>query len=453
MILKTDRDDLKMAGSLSHSSSSSSLHKVTQLKTALGVALLGVVLYHVLLMGYVFHAFAQAAAGPFGTTLAVTDEISVKYPLQFEILQKMVVLPIPNYAAQRYYESQREFFLDAARHFELHPYWSTYNEATPDMIFREVVTERMRSMHRQYAESGRMDYRIEKDRCAQFHFFRRNAIKHPEIKKTWYNREQLVADIESGAAVETMDHWPIFFKACHLTQRSSLGTFPISSMEAYQKQKPELLQWVNDKWVYRSRDVDRPWQKEGDALTDELTPAFLVQEPMTEPGILDRRHANFAMDGRVSAGLVELKVEVIWGKVYIMQMDASTIFLRDGTIEDYSSFMGAVMHRPGKGNERVAWISNEGYLDCVIEVAERAAQAAHIDYVRVDVFLDRSDPQGCAVNEISLSSGYAYYGHEGYMAKLWAGPLQRQMYRPFNSTAPVYELSTMDDMDEESAEE
>jgi len=48
------------------------------------------------------------------------------------------------------------------------------------MSFREVVTERVRAMHRQFKESGRMDYRIEKDRKTQFDFLRRNNITRLE---------------------------------------------------------------------------------------------------------------------------------------------------------------------------------------------------------------------------------------------------------------------------------
>ena len=413
---------------------------MTSWKTVVWVAVAAVVLYQVYAFVSIFVAFQEAAAGPFGATLAVSDEVSLKFPAHFVLIQKMVVLPIPNFAAQRYYESQRDMIMEAARNFELHPYWAKYNEATQDMTFREVVTERMRAMYRQFQEEGRMDYRIEKDRCAQFDFFRRNNISHPEIKKTWYSREEMLRDVESGAAVETMEHWPVFFKACHLTQRSSLGTFAISSNDLFDEKKPELVQWINDKWDYRARDVDRPWQKEGDALTDELTPSFLVQEPMTESN--GKPKAGFKLDGRVSVGLVEIKVEVIWGRVYLMQMDAVTVFNRNGDIEDYSAFMGAVLHRPGKANERATWIRDGGYLDCVIETAERVAKAAHIDYVRVDVFLDKGDPKGCSVNEISLSSGYAYYGHEKYMAKLWAGPIQHKSYKLLNSTIPVYELSS-----------
>jgi len=106
------------------------------------MAVLGVVLYHVITMIYIFAVFAKAAAGPFGGTLAVMDAMSEKYPVHVVIIQKMVLLPVPNLAAKRYYEAQRDFFLEAARNFELHPYWSTHNLATEDMQFREVVTER-----------------------------------------------------------------------------------------------------------------------------------------------------------------------------------------------------------------------------------------------------------------------------------------------------------------------
>ena len=149
---------------------------------------------------------------------------------------------------------------------------------------------------------------------------------------------------------------------------------------------------------------------------------------------------------------MEIKVEVFWGKVYIMQLDAVTIILRNGEMEDYSTFMGGILHRPGKvTSPRVTWIRDGGYLDCVIQTAEFVAQAAHIEYVRVDIFLDEGNPNNCAVNEISLSSGYVYYGHEKYMAKLWAGPLQQKSYQLFNSTAPVYELTMEARMDDGSS--
>jgi hypothetical protein len=362
------------------------------------------------------------------------------FPRFFTILQGIVQFPIPNHAAKEYFESQREFFLEAARNFELHPYWSTQNAAAPTMSFREVTTERIRAMYRQYEQTGRMDYRLEKDRCAQFEFFRNNRIPHPKIQRMWHSLEGILDEVESGAAVETMEHWPIFFKACHLTQRSSLGTFPLSSKKDFEEKKPELVQWINDKWVYRSRDVDRPWQKEGDAITDALTPGFIVQEPMIETGGDKAPRAGFKIDGRVAVGLVELKVEVFWGKVYIMQMDATNIFLRNGEIEDYGDFINAIFHRPSKASSRVTWIRDEGYLDCVVELAERVARAAHIEYIRVDIFLDRGDPNNCAVNEVSLSSGYSYYGHEEFMANIWAGPLQSKAYKVFNSDTPVYEL-------------
>lgn len=426
---------------------------ISTTRTVLSVAVASVVFYHLFTLGYIISQYQAAASGPFGSTLAVTDAMSARFPSHFVVIQRLGALPFPNVAAKQYYEDQRDFFLQAARTFEVHPYWVNQNEAKDGMTFRQVVTERMRSMYRQFQENGLMDYRIEKDRCAQFDFFRRNGIAHPKIQKMWYSREQILDDVTSGSAIgDMMEHWPIFFKACHLTQRSSLGTFAISSvneLDDSNQKKQELIQWINDKWEYRSRDVDRPWQTEGDVLTDALTPSFLVQEPMINSKGLPQ--AGFKLDGQVSSGLVEIKVEVFWGKVYIMQLDAVTIILRNGEMEDYSTFMGGILHRPGKvTSTRVTWIRDGGYLDCVIQTAEFVAQAAHIEYVRVDIFLDEGNPNNCAVNEISLSSGYVYYGHEKYMAKLWAGPLQQKSYQLLNSTAPVYELTMEARMDDGS---
>ena len=448
-IMRSDHDDDNKQQAAESSSSSSV--QTGFLPTVVAVAFLAFVLYHVAAMAYVIHSLTTAAKGPFGLTLAVNDALSEQFPMHTILLQKMVLLPIPNPGAKRYYESQRDFFLQAARDFELHPYWSTYNQATPDMNFRQVVTERIRSMYRQFKETHRMDYRLEKDRCAQFDFLRRNQIPHPMIRKTWYSQEQVLQDVESGAAVENLEHWPVFFKACHLTQRSSLGTFAVPSKQAFPKTKQDIMTWIKDKWDYRSRDVDRPWQAEGDALTDELTPAILVQDPMWETTetpahthLSKNASSPFTLGGRIALGLVEVKAEVFWGKVYLMQIDGTTVFLRNGDIEDYTTFTGGVLHRPSKtasnNNPRTAWIRDEGHLDCVIEIAERTAQAAHIDYIRVDVFLDRGNPRNCAVNEVSLSSGYSYFGHEMYMAKMWAEPLDRKLYQRFNSTTPVYEL-------------
>ena len=150
------------------------------------------------------------------------------------------------------------------------------------------------------------------------------------------------------------------------------------------------------------------------------------------------------MNGRVSVGLVEVRAEVIWGRVYFVNLDATTIFTRNGDIEDYTGFMGGVLHMPPTGGPRVSWVRDEGYLDCVINTAELIANRAHVEYLRVDIFLNRGNPNGCMVNEISLTSGYVYFGHENYIARLWAAGLEKKSYKLLNSTTPVHELTAAD---------
>ena len=124
------------------------------LPQAIAVAVLAFLLYHAVAFTYVFYRLSQASKGQYGLTMAVNDHLSSQFPTHAVLVQKLVLLPLPNPAAKRYYESQRDFFLQAAQDFQLHPYWSTYNEATPDMEFRQVVTERVRSMYRQYQATG-----------------------------------------------------------------------------------------------------------------------------------------------------------------------------------------------------------------------------------------------------------------------------------------------------------
>jgi len=77
-------------------------------------------------------------------------------------------------------------------------------------------------------------------------------------------------------------------------------------------------------------------------------------------------------------------------------------------------------------------------MACAFTISEQLAQAAHIEYLRVDVFLDRGNPSGCMINEISLTSGYPYYGHGEYIAKLWSENMGKS--KVMESTQPVYKL-------------
>ena len=73
--------------------------------------------------------------------------------------------------------------------------------------------------------------------------------------------------------------------------------------------------------------------KDGKKLTDTITPGFLLQEPMQQEKAWTTR-------GRFAIGLAEFKVEVYWGRAYLALLDGTHIFLRDGTIEDFSKPWG-----------------------------------------------------------------------------------------------------------------
>lgn len=102
---------------------------------------------------------------------------------------------------------------------------------------------------------------------------------------------------------------------------------------------------------------------------------------------------------------------MIWGRAYFAQLDGCILFFRDGVIEDYSWFWG-FFKIPDSNNDGLRWIQDDGYMDCVWALAEGAARRTATDNVRIDIFLQRGNPNGCKVNENSLSSGLLYWGHE-----------------------------------------
>ena len=73
-----------------------------------------------------------------------------------------------------------------------------------------------------------------------------------------------------------MTAWPVFWKACHLTQSSSEGTRAIKKMPDAE-QRAELVEWLKGKWDFRANDFERVWVATGNQLTQDITPGFLLQ--------------------------------------------------------------------------------------------------------------------------------------------------------------------------------
>lgn len=90
------------------------------------------------------------------------------------------------------------------------------------------------------------------------------------------------------------------------------------------------------------------------------------------------------------------------------------------------------------------WIFEEGHMECVWRLGERAAMLMGIDEVRIDIFISRGNPHGCVINEDSISSGHPYGAHGPFLTKLWFEPHKRKWYRPYTSKVPVYEQTMLD---------
>ena len=85
------------------------------------------------------------------------------------------------------------------------------------------------------------------------------------------------------------------------------------------------------------------------------------------------------------------------------------------------------------------WILAQDVMRCVWRLAERAARAAAIDQMRLDIFIARGHPRDCRLNENSLSSGWGGV-HRAWAARLWNEPHALGLYTVVGnaSSPPVF---------------
>ena len=82
---------------------------------------------------------------------------------------------------------------------------------------------------------------------------------------------------------------------------------------------------------------------------------------------------------------------------------------------------------------------------CSLQPSVRAACSPTCP--RVDIFVAKGDPDGCMVNENSLSSGSDTWPHRMYVALLWAEGHERGLYEPFgNESSTQAHLQTAADL-------
>ena len=340
--------------------------------------------------------------------------------------------------ARLYYESQLPYFERAAKEFEMHPYWARIQIDRMNMGWYEMITHRAKAMAKALEEEGRDDFRIEKDKCEMYRWFVKNGFLTAKIHGYWDNEDKFLDDIYNGRAVPEGSHWPVFFKCCHLTQGSSKSTKMIKSKEYLTSYKRSFTNFVREKWAYRANDWERPWATDMNKLTDSLTPGIMLQGPYP---LSDDESSGW----RKSTTVLELKIETFWGRAYLASVNfgRDTIILRDGSIEYYNSWWGNKFNVATESPYNT-WIREEGHLERAWELAETAAKILGIEYVRIDVFIKKGDPDAIRINENSISSGMGYRNHFKYLPKIWASGHVNKWYSIYQTDLPVYQMSLPD---------
>eukprot|EP00966_Prymnesium_polylepis_P114608 2648227-Prymnesium_polylepis.1 len=90
-------------------------------------------------------------------------------------------------------------------------------------------------MARQLRERGRDDFKLEKDKCEMYRFFARNKLPVTRVLGMWSSLPELythLSDAGRPGSVFTRNssEWPVFVKACHLTQGEARSVKLIPSL-------------------------------------------------------------------------------------------------------------------------------------------------------------------------------------------------------------------------------
>jgi len=287
-------------------------------------------------------------------------------------------------------------------------------EVRQGMRLERLYHQRLLSFERQLALNA-TGFMIEKDKCAMLNFFQQQNIRIPRVVGIFHEKEAMYKMFEQVQTSSTSYNYPLFVKACHLTQGGDKGTKPAFAKNFTKGHMQKyLFPWVEKKWRQRPTDDNRPWSGTMNHLLSYLKPGIALQTPFR--GL------------RISPEHIplETKVEVVWGRAYLALFPDyhDIIALRGGKFE-YTDRRAEAPEQWTNGNvpdNRLKWMVDGGHMEAVWALAEDVARAIGIDEIRVDVFVDPERPESPMVNEISLSSGHNYMFHAANLARAWIGP-------------------------------
>ena len=341
--------------------------------------------------------------------------------------------------ARRHYDSQQPIVMKRASKFALHQYfydWTTHKASMHNdhqLWETGLINQRMQYWAQQLHAEDRDDFKLEKDKCQMMQFFVLNGLPMPEFLGAWASLPGFTRALQNREGSLANTSWPIYLKACHITQGSARSVRSLPSSAWVTEDWDELRRWIGTMWARRADDQGRAWTDASNALTDSLSPGFMLQGPA--PGWLTTSGHN---SGKMQ--VLELKVEVVWGRAYLaLENSFHVLFLReadeDGCVDcDAPRPPPKCLRRDGTVSDppKGSWwerILTEGHLQCAWDLAERAARQMAADAVRIDIFLNPTSPQGCMLNEISLSSAMNYQQNSAYLARLWLEPHLRRTSR------------------------
>ncbi|KAL1500705.1 hypothetical protein AB1Y20_013352 [Prymnesium parvum] len=306
-------------------------------------------------------------------------------------------------AARAYFWRQRPHVLRAAAEFELHPYWPRATNGTAS--FEALVGERAAAMAAALAADGRDDFVVEKDKCLMYAYLRRHCLPLAPVLRTWRGSPAEVRAALLGMAADGGVAWPLYLKMCHLTQGPEDSVRQLRSAAWTARHIDDVEAFVASKWARRAHDADRFLANAMDAITSGLRAGAMAQAAFSSPA--------------------ELKVLVLWGRVYVayVMAELSGVLTREGLFERgcrACCVQQQALPTPLAAVPELAWIARERQLPRAWLLAETAAAAMGADQVRIDIFLRKGAPAALVVNEISLHTGAPLHFHAEFAALLWS---------------------------------
>lgn len=226
---------------------------------------------------HIITVFAMSA-DVYGKAQAQAEVLREIYPVQMSQTVAAIkwIASSQNTYAQTYYEMERPNIIAAAKEFEMHPYFNNPDMVNAEPSWNGMLHQRMKYFRKTYEEQGRRDFDLEKDRCKMFHFFDKHGLPMLPLHGEWDDLSALKSDVYSGKAFQNVTDFPVFWKACHLTQGSAMGTRSMSSIPNASEKK-ELAEWFDEKWDFRAHDYERVWVEDGDIITKDIPAGFMLQ--------------------------------------------------------------------------------------------------------------------------------------------------------------------------------